>query len=285
MKKKARLTWLVILVLIMASLACNLPFLGIESDATEQPAGAATSANTAIPGVPTATRVQPAATITPTPKGPNPIPLPLRQGMASLDTFRIKIQVLTSGPTKADRVENTTLIEANTKTESTHMRLQMTSSSASDPVPETEITDQYSVAGKSCSISTSGSSTKTPTGELTESDPIASDIANTFSSLVDYNVYVENPVFVAQETLNGIATNHFTFKVTRLGKESGGVVTQNSGEYWVAKDGQYLVKYRVILELSSDKAGTKVNRSEITIELTSINQPMEITIPANCVKQ
>lgn len=289
MKRNSGFVWVVVLVFVLASLACNIPFLGGEEETpTVKPSSPGGSQATTAPGAPTATRppaaatLKPSETVKPTAKGANPIPLPLRQGLSSLNSYRMTIHMVTTGPTKQDKIDNTTLIEHDSKTDSNHLRNVSTSSSADEPTPQTSTIDQYMIGGKSCSLSSSDSSTKTPTAKVEDSDKMVTDLANTMSMLVDYNLYVENPVFVAEETLNGVVTNHFTFKITRLGKDSGAVVTQNSGEYWVAKDGQYLVKYKVILELSSDKAGTNAERAELSVELTSINQTINIAFPPNC---
>ena len=234
------------------------------------------------PGDPRPPRCRPPPPSSLPTKAPNAIPLPIRQGLTSLNTYRLKIHQVTNGPTKDDKNDTTTLIEVNTKTNSTHTRIESTTSSAEDPKPEKNVSDNYQVGNTSCEISGTSS---TPTGKISQDDPFTKDLTNTMANLVDFSLYVENPVFVAEENLNGVAANHFTFKVTRLGKDSGAIVNQNSGEYWVAKDGQYLVKYVVILELSSDKAGTKVMHSETNLELSAINQPIDIAIPANCAKK
>jgi hypothetical protein len=295
MKHNKNYAWFLLLAVLLTSLACALPFANSNDKPAAQASATGTeelrvgisslppsSTPTVPPATVTPTPLPPTATVKPTAKLPNANPLPLRQGLASLNSYRLKIHVVTNGPTKADKNENNFLVESNTKTSSSHTHIESISSSADEPTPSSNTSDQYTVGKQSCQVSGGKS---TPTGELTEDDPMAKDIANTLSSLLDYNLYVENPAFIAQENLNGVAVNHFSFKVTQLGKDSGMVVNQNSGEYWVAKDGQYLVKYSVILELSSDKAGTKLVHSEIALELSSINQPVDIKMPANCVKK
>jgi hypothetical protein len=296
MKTKAGFTWFVLITLLLAGLACNMPFSISPADtATPQPIDAAGTQKPTLPGATAApqtgasatpaskaTALPPTATVKPTTKAPNAIPLPIRQGLTSLNTYRLKIHQVTNGPTKDDKNDTTTLIEVNSKTNSTHTRIESTASSAEDPKPEKNVSDNYTVGNTTCEISGTSS---TPTGKITQDDPFTKDLTGTVTNLVDFSLYVENPVFVAEENLNGVAANHFTFKVTRLGKDSGAIVNQNSGEYWVAKDGQYLVKYVVILDISSDKAGTKMMHSETNLELSAINQPIDIAIPANCAKK
>jgi hypothetical protein len=93
---------------------------------------------------------------------------------------------------------------------------------------------------------------------------------------------VDNPTFVAQETVNGIPVNHFTFTVSGLGVKSGAQVNANQGDYWLAVDGQYIVKYSLVVETSSDPQ-TNVMHEEISIDLNQINQPISIAFPQGCL--
>lgn len=279
MKRNPVFFWTVIFVLILASLACNIPFLGGEEESTQAPGSTVAPKATLPPG---ATQPKPSETPKPTAKAVNPIPMPLRQGLASLDTYRLTIRLSASGSSSVDKTDMVVLMENNSKANSSHWKMTSTTVSADDPKPQVSITENYKVGDKSCNLSSSSSSTKTPTAKIEDSDLVTRDLANSLSFLVDYNLYVENPTFVAEETLNGVITNHFKFKVTQLGKDSGAVVKQNSGEYWVAKDGQYLVKYSVILELTSNKSGAESMRTELNLELASINKAVDIAFPPNC---
>jgi len=110
-------------------------------------------------------------------------------------------------------------------------------------------------------------------------------MSDTLTQLGDIVIVVENPKFVGAETINGIQANHFKFNVTGLGKKSGAEVTQSAGEYWIAVDGQYLMKYDVVLETRSAPAGNaqaQVMHSETHLDLSKINQPIQISMPAEC---
>jgi len=47
-------------------------------------------------------------------------------------------------------------------------------------------------------------------------------------------------------------------------------------------DGQYIVKYNLVLETSIDPK-TNVLHEEISIELTQVNQPISIAFPQSCL--
>jgi hypothetical protein len=67
-----------------------------------------------------------------------------------------------------------------------------------------------------------------------------------------------------------------------LGVKSGAVVKANQGDYWLAVDGQYIVKYTLILETSMS-ADSEVFHEEISMELNQVNQPISISFPQSCL--
>ena len=102
------------------------------------------------------------------------------------------------------------------------------------------------------------------------------------TGMIGLTPLIDNPVFVATETIHNIPTNHFTFRVSGLGASSGAVVNINQGDYWLAVDGQYIVKYTLIVETSMS-ANSEVLHEEISIEMNQINQPVSIGFPQGCL--
>jgi hypothetical protein len=103
-----------------------------------------------------------------------------------------------------------------------------------------------------------------------------------FSQMVDLLPIIDDPIYVGAETMNGIATNHFTFQVSGVGGESGVDVVINQGEYWLAQDGQYLVRYTLLIE-TLDANTQETIHAEYLIDLTNINQPLSIAFPQGCL--
>jgi hypothetical protein len=57
------------------------------------------------------------------------------------------------------------------------------------------------------------------------------------------------------------------------------------GEYWVALDGQYLVKYALVLEAATGPEGdpaAEIMHGEYSFELQETNQPVNISLPPEC---
>ncbi|GMQ78842.1 MAG: hypothetical protein BMS9Abin02_1382 [Anaerolineae bacterium] len=213
------------------------------------------------------------------------LPIGMREGLASLNSFQSIMKIVNNGPTQGDRQESEITIRFSSEQDARHMHTESLSSSSESPEIYQSISDEYQIGLNTCTVSTSDGSTDVTTEEMT---PLIKDMVNSTTNLFDITITAPNPTFVGAETLNGIETNHYTFKVIGLGDYSGDEVTQADGEYWVAQDGRFLVKYEMILEVRSGPEGdpdAAVMHSEYGYELTEINQPISISMPAECAAQ
>ena len=113
-------------------------------------------------------------------------------------------------------------------------------------------------------------------------DPAQGEMLDVIMNLMKFTPNVDKATFVAKETMNGIPSKHFTFKISGLGAKSGAEVTANQGDYWLAVDGQYIVRYSLVLETVVDPA-TNIFHMETLINLKNINQPVDITFPQACM--
>lgn len=82
------------------------------------------------------------------------------------------------------------------------------------------------------------------------------------------------------ETVNNVVTNHYTFDERAFGQTG---IAQSTGGMWVSSNGNYVVKYILTTKGNTDYFG---DETEGTLtqdyELTSINQPVTITLPDGC---
>jgi hypothetical protein len=85
---------------------------------------------------------------------------------------------------------------------------------------------------------------------------------------------------VGSETVNGVASKHYTFDERALGEQD---VAASKGEVWVAVDGGYVVKYTLATTGSADYFGEGAE-GVLTwdYQLTDVNQPVAITLPTGC---
>jgi hypothetical protein len=244
-------------VLLLSSLACSLGTVA-SPQSPGQPAQ---------PGKPGASNVN--------------APVGIRQGLASLDTYTYQMRVINSGPTPEDKNNTLTRVTYDSNGNNSKAYSESVSSSASDPTENRSSSTRYQVGDVTCTVG-DGSDSKPSTETTTAAQK---EMTNIMGQLMDMTIYVENPVAAGSENVNGIDADHYTFDVKGLGKSSGAEVTQSSGEYWVAKDGRYLVKYAVVLETRSAPEGTEgaeVLHTEIYYELSDVNAAVDISLPAEC---
>lgn len=286
MKQHNRLFGLLIAAWLVTSLACGLPtaFTSQQGAAPVAPAGApgATAGATSAPGETANAPAAPEATATSAPS-PTPTPVPnqpvsMFSGLASLDSYQSTLRMFSSGPGAGATSETVNQTQYNRAAKATRSSIVSKSSSEDSPEIETSSQDQVSVDLETCTYED---------GEWSYSkmEPQEKELLSIVTHLYDVLPVISSPVFIATETKNGIAANHFSFQVDTAGAESGTVAAVNEGEYWLAVDGQYLVAYSLRLELRSGPEGdasAKVNRLEIDYSLDSVNQAIEIQLPAGC---
>ena len=213
----------------------------------------------------------------------SPLPVGIREGLASLNSYQLIISTINNGPTAQDRNESQITITYNSEEDARQVHTESLSSSAEDPEITQSIEDQYQIGLSTCTVSTGDGSVDATAEEIT---PLIRDMVESTSVLFDINITIPNPTFVGSESINGIETDHYTFKVTGLGDYSGEEVTASEGDYWMALDGQYLVKYDLILEVRTGPEGdpnSEVMHSEFGFELEQVNQPISISMPSECV--
>ena len=96
---------------------------------------------------------------------------------------------------------------------------------------------------------------------------------------------IENPVYVGDEVVNGVPVRTYTFEVRSIGATSEVEVARSDGSYAIAVDGDYLVHYRLDLELRTGAEGDPEAQSSVfslEVSLEDVNQPVEITFPPSC---
>ena len=216
---------------------------------------------------------------------PDPQPVGLHAGLASLNSYRMKMRTLSTGPTAIDYNESVTNVNYNQQGNQLFSQMVSTSSSKDNPTKSTSTSEEYRLDTLYCqrSIGSDGYTSS----ELTDTTQAQQAITDAMFNVVDVVIVSKDAKFVAEETVNSILSNHFTFTISGLG-ETGAEVTQSQGEYWVAKDGQYLVKYQVTLETRSGAVGdanAQVSHFEMQVELNDINTNITVQMPADCVKK
>jgi hypothetical protein len=92
-------------------------------------------------------------------------------------------------------------------------------------------------------------------------------------------------VFVGDEVMEGVPVRTFTFELRSIGAASEVEASRADGSYAMAVDGDYLVHYRLDMELRTGTEGdpqAQVSDFLIELSLEEINQPVEIVFPPSC---
>ncbi len=141
--------------------------------------------------------------------------------------------------------------------------------------PDKTDSNVFQIGNDQCSGSADGWTWSTNT-------PAETEMSDLIKNMIGFTPLIDNPTFVAEETVNGIQSNHFSFKISGLGVKSGADVKTNQGDYWLAVDGQYIVKYTLVVETSMS-ANSEVLHEEISLDLNQVNQPVNIAFPQGCL--
>jgi hypothetical protein len=268
----------ILTLLLLSALACNLPAGIGQAPAAEpsaqqpsQPSQPSSQPQPQVdPEAPTGQESQPPP---PAPAAIDPQPVGLRQGLASLNTFQMVMVTNTTGPTILDKSETRMEMTGDNPNDAVVVYNRSSSISEDNLEPDVSENYQYTVGLESCD----------GFGEEWSYEamkPVEKELRDAMTGLGDMLLLGPGAEYVGQENVNGVESHHFSFNLQGLGAESGAVVTGNQGDYWLAVDGRYLVRYKLLLEMSDSPE--EIYRLEINMDLSQINQPVSIALPAGC---
>jgi hypothetical protein len=281
-----KIKWIVIIAtLVLLALACNVPgnlipqaaqpgdtsapAQGDQSESTAQPAPNDQASSTEAPIAIEAPTAEPTAILSE--------PVSVRAGLSSLNSYILTIGVKSSGPTDKDKSEFTVETSVSQDADASLTTMKTVSSSADNPDANNSENYIYNIKNEQCSGSEGSWSFSTMT-------PAQKELVDVYKQMIDVTPLIGDPVLVGPENVNGVDTNHFSFKVKGLGVSSGAEVTANQGDYWLAVDGRYIVRYSLVMETRSGP-NSEIMHQEIHIELANINQPVpEVVFPQGCIE-
>ncbi len=289
--------WIAIIgTLIILALACNAP-----GQVTQQAVQPSQEAATIVPGEeaqPTEPPSNPEEQLTPTeeispteipatevPATEVPTPVPttipsdpvsIRTGLSSLNSYIIKISIKSNGPTTKDLMDMQDEVQFSKDADTSVTHIHSVNSSASNPDQSTADSYIYRIGNEECT----GSKDSWTFNSMT---PAQKELMDIYEQMIDITPLIGDPVLVGPENVNGIDTNHFSFKIKGLGAASGAEVTANQGDYWLAIDGRYIVRYSLVMETRSGPS-SDIMHEEFHIELTNINQSVPAAaFPQGCI--
>ena len=207
---------------------------------------------------------------------PNPVPISFNEGLASLNSYWLTFQINTIGPDPETSSNYT--VESERSKDSDSSSTYINNLSFSEDGSDYSSSDNYiyRIGNDRCSGSDAEG------WDWQSSTDAERELQELTNRLIGFTPLIENPKFVGEEEINGIPSNHFSFSVSGLGARSGAEVRANEGDYWLAVDGQYLVKYSLVIEMSME-SDEEISRIEIYLEMNEINQPVSVTFPQGCI--
>ncbi len=268
MNYKHRKVLIIISILLLISLSCNLPF-NLFGDKDEKPQSLDSDP---------ATEEQSPQIIIVEQTTPEPKPVSFQEGFGSLDSYKFKVLIETSSSDGSLTIMDQ-YVESSVIDEKNHSITKTTSREAGELESYTDTMETYNIGTVTCSYSDGY-------WEYSEKSSYEKELMDIFSQMVDFVPIIDNPVFIGEETINGIQTNHFQFSVSGIGSKSGAVATFNQGEYFLAVDGQYLVRYKLELMVQSAPEidpDAEVYGMLIYFDLNDVNVPIALEQPAECV--
>jgi hypothetical protein len=254
MKKKMVL---ILSLLVLLALACNISSSPSSTTPGNAPQGSGNPSSSKPGGA------------------PSPIPVSINEGLSSLNSYQLTINYKSTGP---DPSESSTMLmemQRSQDQDARYTKLTQTATKKGDEKPSNSESNFYQIGNDECD---SSGSDWTWTTRL----PNQTEMNNLVQNMISLTPLIDKPSFVARETVNDIPSNHFTFKVSGIGAKSGAAVNADQGDYWLAVDGQYIVKYNLVLETSMGPS-VDVIHQEISIDLTKVNQPVNIAFPQACL--
>ena len=200
---------------------------------------------------------------------------PLVQGMAGLDSYEVRIDAVMLGPTGSDRNEMSATLQADKAAKLNHQSMTSRTTSEDDPTGSTSTEESWITADLTCSFDGEEYSSEA-------ANPLGTDFGSLFSGVFDVVIPEGDSELVGDDTIAGVAAERHSFSIKGLGADSGWLVDTNQGEVWVAKDGGYVLKYTMNVAMRSDAQSTESYSLQLTLEFTSVNQPVTIEVPAAC---
>jgi hypothetical protein len=272
-------------LLVLAALACNAGATTAPTATPGQPAAGETALSPTKPpedGVVQATAEgqtnQPAATPATPGTAVSSEPVSFQEGLASLNSFQLEIVTDSTGPNQFAQSSSQVTVLHAADSNANHLQSQTFTRGEEDPEGSEGMSQRFLIGYDSCNFADGEWSYEALT-------PLERELADFSLTLTDVRLPIENPLLVGSETINGVAADHYTFRLTSLGQASGAQVQAADGEYWLAQDGRYLVKYLLTINMRTGPEGdpaTQAFHSTTRVELRDINQSIAITLPPEC---
>jgi hypothetical protein len=206
------------------------------------------------------------------------LPVSINEGLASLDSYRMTITSDSVDSAAQQRNVTTFVVAHDGGADADYTRTETRVTTLENEVVSEDVQEQFVIGSQVCAISAG----EAQMSSISETAQVFSDL---MSEVVVLNPLIENPVYVGEDVVNGVTVRTYTFEVRSIGATSEVEAARADGSYAVADDGDYLVHYRLDMDLRTGPEGDPEAESTvffIELSLEDINQPAAIAFPPNC---
>jgi len=216
---------------------------------------------------------------TPEPTEAPMLPVSINEGLASLDSYRMTYTSDVLDSVSQERTTVTFVAARDGAADADYNRTETRVTTEADEVVSDDVQEQFVIGHQLCAV-TDGEAQMTP---ISGTAQVLSDL---MSQVVVFRPLIENPVYVGEDVVNGVPVRNYTFEVRSVGATPGVEATRADGDYAIAVDGDYLVHYRLDIELRTGAEGDPEAESSVSsfeLSLEDINQPVELAFPSTCL--
>lgn len=213
------------------------------------------------------------------PAGAPVLPVSINEGLASLDSYRMTYTGDVFDSVSQVRTETTLVAARDRASDATYNLTETRTTSGESEGESLDVQEQFAIGDQLCVLS-DGEASMTPVSEMAQ---VLSDL---MSQVIVFQPLIENPVFVAEDVVNDVPVRTYTFEVRSVGATTDVEASRSDGTYAVAIDGDYLVQYRLDIELRTGAEGdpeAEFSTFFIDLSLEDVNQPVDIAFPPECL--
>jgi hypothetical protein len=207
------------------------------------------------------------------------IPVSINEGLASLDSYRLTYTSDIFDSVSQVRTETTFVTARDRASDASYNRTETRTTGGDSEDDGLEVEEQYAIGDQLCVVSEGEAS-------MTQVSEMAQVLSELTSQVVVFQPLIENPVLEGEDLVNAIPVRTYTFELRSLGANTDVEATRSDGRYAIAVDGDYLVHYRLDIELRTAPEGDpEAEFSQLVVELSleDVNQAVEIAFPAECL--
>ncbi|MGA9531524.1 MAG: hypothetical protein WBR18_02305 [Anaerolineales bacterium] len=206
------------------------------------------------------------------------LPVPINEGLASLNSFRMTYtnDVYDSVPDQRSVI--TFVIAQDRDADARYLQTENLITTEDYEVTSRDVEEQYVVGNDVCYIRNGQAQFKT----MSDS---GRQIMEMMMQTIAINPMIENPEFEGRDSINGVDVRTYTFQITSADVGSSTETAKSEGHYALAEDGDYLVDYRLDMELRTAPEGDESAEYSVSffdLALEDIDEPLEIVLPQTC---